>query len=68
MYHRGVPLCKIKNKRYLEKHAMCTGDLLYQRNLVIGMFFEGTIDDYTELFSAPIKVQCYAIVASCIDP
>lgn len=37
VYYQGVPLCKIKNKRYLEKHAMCTGDLLYQ--VCINRFF-----------------------------
>ncbi len=57
IYYRGAPLCKIKNKRYLEKHGLCTGDLLYQRNIVIGQFFERTLDDIYDVFSPHIQVQ-----------
>jgi len=55
VYHEGLPLCKMKNKEYHQKHGICTGQLGYVRNIIIDRFFEGTVDDVYGLCSRPMK-------------
>ncbi|KAL6053261.1 FecR domain-containing protein [Balamuthia mandrillaris] len=45
VYWQNVPVAKMKNKSYLDKHGLITGNLLYNRNIVIQRYFEGTLDD-----------------------
>jgi len=54
VYYHGCPLCKIKNKKYLEKHGLIMGDLLFQRNIVIDRFFEENIDDVMDVLYDPL--------------
>jgi len=67
VYYNGYPLCKLKNKKYLEKHGLIMGVLLFQRNIVIDRFFEENIDDVMDVLYDPLikfleelkeKVKC----------
>jgi len=46
IYKEGVPVCKMKNERYVQlHHAVGAGDLLCTRNKIIEAYFSGNIDD-----------------------
>ena len=51
----GVPLAKMKNTKYLDKHGIITGNALYVRNIVIKRFWEGTLDDVYSVLSEGMK-------------
>jgi hypothetical protein len=54
VYHQDLPLCKLKNQNYVQKHGICAGDLLMQRNVIIERFFQETLDDIWE----SLRVRC----------
>lgn len=51
----GMPIAKMKNDRYLDKHGLMTGPLLYCRGIVIERFFAGTLDDVDDCITGPLR-------------
>lgn len=47
-YQDGRPVAKLKNKRYLQLHAVGGGDIRAARHKVEEAFFTGTLDDIEE--------------------
>ncbi len=56
VYWQGMPIAKMKNKGYTDKHLLITGNLLSNRNIAIDRFFAGTIDDVLDVLPAPIHL------------
>lgn len=45
MYHKDAPICKLKNRAYVDRHVFYATDLMHMRRLIVDRFFAGTIDD-----------------------
>jgi len=54
IYLNNIPLCKLKNVSYVQKHGIVTGDLLYVRNIVTDRFFAETLDDVWDVIKQPV--------------
>lgn len=54
VYWNGLPVAKMKNRFYSDKHLLITGNLLSNRNIAIERYFDGTIDDVLDVLPPPI--------------
>jgi len=54
VYWNGLPVAKMKNKFYTDKHLLITGNLLSNRNIAIERYFNGTLDDVLDVLPRPI--------------
>jgi len=50
----GIPIAKMKNNKYLDKHGLLLGNILYNRNIAIDRYFQGSLDDVQDVFSPDI--------------
>jgi hypothetical protein len=50
----------MKNERYVQKHGIITGDLLYVRNISIERFFAETLDDVADVLTQPSIIEFVA--------
>jgi len=56
IYKNGIPVAKMKNRDYIDKHhAIGAGDILHTRNVVIERFFAGTLDDLMDVLVDSMK-------------
>jgi len=55
LLNEGIPVAKMKNDKYFEKHRLLTGSILFLRNKCLELFFEEKLDDLIYLFPNPIK-------------
>lgn len=56
IYENGIPVAKMKNRDYVDKHhAIGAGDILHTRNVVIERFFLGTLDDLMDVLVDAMK-------------
>jgi hypothetical protein len=51
----GVPVAKIKNKRYVSLHRVGGGDIKHSKNVIVDAVFLGHIDDLYDVLSERLK-------------
>ena len=54
MYHQDVPLCKLKNRAYVDRHMFYSSDLAHMRRNIVDRYFAGTVDDIVGFCPPPI--------------
>lgn len=54
MYYNDAPLCKLKNRAYVDRHVFYASDLTHMRRLIVDRYFAGTIDDVVGFCPPPI--------------
>lgn len=56
LYLNGRPICKLKNRTYVQASRVVGGDHKHTRNLVIEAVVLGTLDDIWKFLADPMKV------------